>query len=347
MASPAPEVATSASPEGGRCGLIYFNKWDPTSRQLATFSVRPTGDDLTRLTPGKKHTTTVAVSPDARYMIASRYERETDTYRLVKTSTVGGSWKRLSPKDGESYADVAISPTGRFVAFARAKSYSRTDLYVMDVRTREMTLVYEDAQSGRWAGSDEKLIFSASAGELGDHNLDLFTVDRDGSDLMQLTSTTEADEMTGGIYSPDGKKILFERYPQNQQNEFDGPYADVWVMDADGSDERQLTERQDFLNGVENPQWSPTGERISYEFVNDGFRAVLTSRPSGSDANLVTERGYGSTNAVFSPNGQKVIINVYSGKGNGILIAQADGSHERWFMRSSRYEDGVVAWPSC
>ena len=210
-----------------------------------------------------------------------------------------------------------------------------------------MTLVYEDAQSGRWAGSDEKMIFSAGAGELGDHNLDLFTVSSDGSDLVQLTSTTEADEMTGGTYSPDGTKILFERYPHNQENEFDGPYADVWMMDADGSDERQLTERQNFLNGVEIPQWSPTGERISYEFVSDGYRAVLTSSASGSDADLVTERGHSSTNAVFSPNGEKVMINVYSGKGNGILIAQADGSNERWFMRSSRYEDGVVAWPSC
>ena len=111
MTSPAPEVTATAPQKDGRCGLIYFNKWDPASRQLATFSVRPTGGDLTRLTPWKKHTTTVAVSPDARYMIASRYERETDTFRLVKTSTEGGSWNRFSPKDGKSYGDVAISPT--------------------------------------------------------------------------------------------------------------------------------------------------------------------------------------------------------------------------------------------
>lgn len=332
----------------GRCGLIFLNRWDPELRKQATFSVRPTGDDLTRLTPWRRTTGAVAVSPDARYIIGSRYERETDSYKLIKTSTEGGRWKRFTPKDEASYGDVAISPNSNFVAFNRSEGVNDTNLYVMDVKTREMTLVTEDAQFGRWAGSSDRLVYSGLTGELLERNFDLFTIDRNGSDVVQITNTTEDDEFTGGVYSPDASRILFERYPKVQQNENDGPYADVWVIDRDGSNERQLTDRQDDLNGVENPQWSPDGTRISYDFVNDGFRGVVTARPDGSDDQLITERGDGfSGNGLFSPNGEKVIVSVQDDNENDLLMARADGSNERWFMRSSRFGDHAVAWPSC
>lgn len=332
----------------GRCGLIFLNRWDPEVRKQATFSVRPTGGDVTRLTPWRRTSGTVAVSPDARYMIGSRYERETDTYRLTKTSTEGGRWRRFTPKDGASYGGPVISPGSRFVAFNRSEGVNDSNLYVIDVRTREMTLVAEDAQFGRWAGSDERLIFSRVTGDLLERNFDLFTVDRTGDDVVQITTTTEADEFTGGVYAPDGSKILFERYPKGQQNENDGPYADIWIVDSGGSNERQLTERQDDLNGVENPQWSPTGSHISYDFVNDGFRGVVSANSDGNDATLVTERGDGfSGNAFFSPNGEKVILAVQGENENDILMARADGSNERWFMRSQGFGDYAVGWPSC
>lgn len=348
LGAPSAGAADSQREATGRCGLIFLNRWDPEVRKQATFSVRPTGGDLTRLTPWRKTSGAVAVSPDARYMIGSRYERETDNFRLIKVSTEGGRWRRFTPKDGASYGGAVISPGSRFVAFNRSEGVNDSNLYVIDVRTGEMTLVAEDAQFGRWAGSDERLIFSRVTGELLERNFDLFTVDRAGGDVVQITTTTEADEFTGGAYSPDARKILFERYPKGQRNENDGPYADIWVVDNDGSNELQLTERQDDLNGVENPQWSPSGRRISYDFVNDGFRGVVSANSDGSDAELLTERGDGfSGSGTFSPNGNKVIVSVQDNNEDDILMARADGSNERWFMRSPRFGDVGIAWPSC
>ena len=331
-----------------QCGLIFITRWDFELRQQAAFSVRPNGDDVRRLTSWSKRTGAVAISPDATFMIGVRYDRPTDTFSVVRASSEEGKWKQLTPEDGASYGDPQISPSSRYLAYNRSEGTNDSNLYVMDLRSRERWLVKEGARSARWTSSDERLIFSAPTGELLDRNFELFTGGRNGSSLVQLTHTPEDDELAGGVFSPDGDSILFERYPQGQVNEYDGPYADIWSMDAEGGQQKQLTDRQDHYNGVAEPRWSPDGSRISFEFVADGFKAALTAQPDGEDAELITEVGDGfSGNLYFSPDARKVLLTVQRNSRQDLLMARADGTRERWFVDSKRYEDSVLGWPAC
>jgi len=58
----------------------------------------------------------------------------------------------------------------------------------------------------------------------------IFSMDLDGTGLRQLTH-----DLDTGYWSPDGRLIAFEREPGGD------PPTDVWVMNADGSHQHQVT----------------------------------------------------------------------------------------------------------
>ena len=55
-----------------------------------------------------------------------------------------------------------------------------------------------------------------------------------GSNLHQLTPSANDDDYWG-VWSPDGKKIAFDRTSASG-------FGDIWTMNADGSSQKRLTE---------------------------------------------------------------------------------------------------------
>jgi TolB protein len=111
----------------------------------------------------------------------------------------------------------------------------------------------------------------------------LFTVRLDGSGLRQLT--TFALHAGDSDWSPDGKRIVFEAYPDPDA------YGDIYVMDATGQQLRNLTPEK---TGSADPVWSPNGKLIL--FLDNGFvsgrgrTGLATMRPDGSARHFVWTR---------------------------------------------------------
>jgi len=107
----------------------------------------------------------------------------------------------------------------------------------------------------------------------------------DGSDVRQLTDTPGYDG--GPFFSPDGTQIVYRaRHPDDPEELADyrrlladglvrPVILDVYVMDADGSNQRRLTD-----NGAANfaPYFHPNGRRIIF--------ASNMNDPSGRDFDL-------------------------------------------------------------
>jgi len=137
----------------------------------------------------------------------------------------------------------APAPHGHTIAFSRDTDGSWS-IYTLNLAARgasakrvtEGPAAFGDFRP-RWSPSGNELVFSRDA--TGVDN-DLWSVHRDGSGLVQLTSGPRIDDFAS--FSPDGERILF--------TEFDGAFsggARPWTMQPDGSDLRPLPRRTSFV----------------------------------------------------------------------------------------------------
>ena len=113
----------------------------------------------------------------------------------------------------------------------------------------------------------KKIVFTS----LKDGDLEIYTMNVDGSDVRRLTNTPGYDG--GPWWSPDGKKIVYRaHHPQDEaqladyrkllaQNMIRPSRVELFVMNADGSDQRQVTA----LGGANfGPSWTPDGQKIIF-----------------------------------------------------------------------------------
>jgi len=106
---------------------------------------------------------------------------------------------------------------------------------------------------------------------LKDGDLDIYTMNVDGTNVKRLTTTPGYDG--GPWWSPDGKKIVYRAWHYTDPAELKA-YQDLlgkrmirpnrmelFVMNADGSDQRQITK----LGGANfGPSWTPDSKRIIF-----------------------------------------------------------------------------------
>ncbi|HXE90187.1 MAG TPA: hypothetical protein VNK82_04400 [Terriglobales bacterium] len=113
----------------------------------------------------------------------------------------------------------------------------------------------------------KKIVFTS----MRDGDLDIYAMNADGSNVRRLTHELGYDG--GAFFSPDGRRIVYRAHHPKSAEEIADYKAllaeglirpgnlELWVMDADGSNKRQVTS-----NGAANfgPFWHPDGKRIIF-----------------------------------------------------------------------------------
>jgi Tol biopolymer transport system component len=116
-------------------------------------------------------------------------------------------------------------------------------------------------------------------------------------------------------FSPDGKHIAFSRSKTNEPN------ASIWMMRADGSHKRQLTQTGPKRDDVA-PDFSPDGRWIAFTRFAWGGGMGEAVRRDGSGRHFLPCATY---LPVYSPNARKI---AYLGRGDNVFSiwsAQASG----------------------
>jgi Tol biopolymer transport system component len=222
-----PEVQTPVwSPDGRR--IAFLRRRDGNKE---VYAVNADGSGQRRLTRDASNSATPAWSLDGRQIAFESVRNGTTGVYAVNAD---GSGQRRLARNGHA---PAWSPDGRTIAFV-----SGAKIYLMNADGSEHRPLTRPLKGGRmrslaWSPDGRNLAFLSQAG-CGDFCFSLSVVASDGSGLRDVTS--ELDRRGPGrgpasdpAWSPDGRKIAFVSKRDGQ--------AEIYVMNADGSRQRNLT----------------------------------------------------------------------------------------------------------
>jgi Tol biopolymer transport system component len=166
---------------------------------------------------------------------------------------------------------------------------------------------------------------------------DLYSANRDGSDVKRLTSTNGYD--AEGTVSTDGKKIVFTSMRDGD--------LDLYEMNIDGTGTRQLTNEPGYDGGAwhsQDGQWivwranRPTApadlarykDLLARNLVMPARMELMIMRSDGSEKKQLTSNNAANFAPYFHPNGRQIIFasNMHNPRGGNfdLFMINRDGS---------------------
>lgn len=196
-------------------------------------------------------------------------------FTRVHADTVADGYVDRSP-DGQTWAAERRVGAHKRIVFFAENSPSMRVFGAEDVP-------HDDADP-QFSPDGQRLLFRSNRSGAWE----LHTADLEGRNAAQLTrddtnNTVNPHEYGGEgppRWSPDGKHIVWMRkFPERGH--------DLWVMDADGTNAKPLTDNGTIDDAY--PSWSPDGRSIAFDSNRDGNNEIYVMNADGSDVVRVTD----------------------------------------------------------
>ncbi len=297
----------------------------PTSPVAPTASQTPTATSIPPTWTASPTLPVAPKGPGGRIVFTCTVEKYN---QLCLMNADGSGWKRLTDRLANDYYPAFARDGTRIVYVS-----NQTGLFEIYLRYPALN---DEQQISDGIGSlsapdispDGKSVVFAAKFAGGD--LSIWTMDIDGSQSHPLTDSqwSEIDPS----WSPDGTQVAFAASR--------GGYVELFTMNADGSDIRQVTHGVQGIGG--RSSWSPDGRWLAFYAGPRGDRDIyLVELASGAALRLT----YGGNNTApcFSPDGSWLVFSSSRDGDHEIYVMRLDGSQVTQ-LTDNDYDDWQPSW---
>jgi Tol biopolymer transport system component len=184
-----------------------------------------------------------------------------------------------------------------------------------------------------YPGKPGKIVFKRTGGGC----CEIWTVDLKGNETpLTANGYSQGDPS----FSADGKLITFRGRPPGGIGD-----ADIFVMNADGSNEDQLTTDDAYED--HEPNFLPNGKSIIFQSDRDGDQDIYrlnTADGSGIAPVADTDGGIDETSPAISPNGKLIAYSHWDGADSGVWVMSSAGANRRKLVDTDSMEEGEPNW---
>lgn len=280
-------------------------------------------------------------SPDGKTLAIVDKETSTAPASVFLVSLDGSVRRRLTSPPTGTTGDYypAFSPDGKRLAFARARSFSATDLYVLqlpDGKPERLTFDGLTIDGLAWTADNREIVFSSRRG--GSYN-SLWRIRVSGGTPERVTAFGE--DIISPAISRDGNRLAYTRLLDDMN---------IWSLTLDSHG--RVTSKAPLIASTfrdSDPDYSPDGRRIAFASGRNGSFGIWVSDSDGSNPRLLFDGGaYVTGSSRWSPDGRRIAFDSRAkdpaGVGNpSIWTIDADGGGARR-LTNGVAEDVAPSW---
>lgn len=177
---------------------------------------------------------------------------------IFKVRVDGTGLTRLTgegtPNDFENTNLARFSPNGDKILFTIVAGTPR-GISLMDTTGANAEIIVPIGVMGDWFPDGERIVYvNWDTTSPADKMRQIYTANNDGSDQTKITNLDSSDLISAPDVSPNGEKITFAHRGEDNSLE-------IFVMDADGTNIRQLTQGE---GSASAPEWHSDGTTILF-----------------------------------------------------------------------------------
>lgn len=305
------------------------------ARSFPSSPDEPRLQNLRMLTDGGENAEAYFSADGSRLIFQKTHSPEAPCDQIYSMTIDGGDVRRISNGEGRTTCGFFF-PGSDLVVFSSTHHTGAACPAPPDYSNGYVWALYDyDIYTSRADGSElrklfgtpgydaeatispdgSKIVFTSTR----DGDLDIYVMDADGGNVTRLTDEPGYDG--GAFFSRDGKQIVYRAHHPKNEQELDEyrklleaglvrpSTLDVWVMDADGSNKRRVTN-----NNAANfaPYFHPNGRQIIFSSNLENPRGrnfdLYLINIDGTGLQRVTTHADFDGFPMFSPDGTKLVF---------------------------------------
>lgn len=297
-----PNVSTAPSPavrpSGGQAGLLGDGDIAAmvTDGRLVIRTLPETGPNSaifkTRLYPGQRV-----------QVLEGPVDGDGYTWYRVRLGGIEG-WASAADRDGTPWLTRVRNGIVAFVVDGNDGTSESIHTIEADGATGESAL-FADPTLGRygqltWSPDGGRLAFVATLADSPSGTSEVFTIDADGSNLVQVTKNDVDDDSPA--WSPDGTRLAVRMAEVDPATPEDSNVAVTAVVDPEVT----------VLGPGSNPVWSPDGQQIAMTVTDGGSSYPWVQAPNGSGRRQVSDVPMTAAPPAWSPDALQLVVS-YAG----------------------------------